>query len=146
MALIEDVIFSDPVLQRIFFDKRRLAPRMKSSAALVINHWYAITEYKILFQKAKRPAAAEYYQRKMRARWFAARKLCDGYFMEMPGLSGVGEQVRVFAFDNAAAAFFIDPRARAAYWFKYAQRAPPKLAYCEARSQRGSRRRRSRRV
>ena len=39
MALIEDVIFSDPVLQRIFFDKRRFAPRSYySSSQVAIGH------------------------------------------------------------------------------------------------------------
>ncbi len=125
MALTEDIIFSDPVLQRIFFDERRLAPRMKSSAAVVINHWYSITEYKILFQKEKRPAVAEYWQRKMRARWFVARKLCDGYFADMLGHDDGCEHVVVFRHANDAAIFNVDQRARAAYWFKYAQRGPP---------------------
>lgn len=126
MALIEDVIFSDPVLLRIFFDERRLAARSKQSAGAVACLEWSISERKVEFQKEKHPGVAEYWQRLMRSDWFAARKLCDGYFIALPAGHADGcEHVELFAHDAGSAAFEIDARARAAYWYKYAQQAAP---------------------
>lgn len=140
MALVEDVIFSDPVLNRIFFDQRRFAPRSDYSSSEVAGLEMAISEDKVKFQKATEPALAEYWQRRMRARWFAIRKLCDGYFMKLPAGHDDGcEHVAQFAHDAGSAEFAIDQRARAAYWFKYAQRRAPAWgdsAYSEPRRRR----------
>lgn len=126
MPLTEDIIFSDPALQRIFFDERRVAPRSDGSAGKVANHWYAISEYKVAFLKEKRPPVAEYYQGKMRAHWFALRKLCDGYFLQLPAGHDDGcEHVETFAHADGGDAFKIDSTARAAYWYRYARQSPP---------------------
>ena len=84
MALIEDVIFSDPVLQRIFSDSRRFAARSDFASSLVAGLDMAMSEHKVKFQKATSPALAEYWQRKMRGCWFEIRRHCDGYFMKLP--------------------------------------------------------------
>ncbi len=125
-ALAEDIIFSDPVLQRIFFDPRRVAPRTEYSAGHVSNHWHSIAECQVIFLKTKRMQTAEAMQYEMRAHWFALRKLCDGYFIDMPcGYSDGCEHVELFAHDTGSPEFEIDMRARAACWCKYAQRQPP---------------------
>lgn len=123
MALTENIILADPVLRRIFFDNRRFAARSKHSAGIVSQLVASIAEAKIQFQKETRLAVAEYWQRLMRADWFAARKLCDGYFLDLPaGHSDGCEHVRLFAHDAGDAAFEINVRARDAYWWKYEQR------------------------
>ena len=126
MALTEDIIFSDPVLQRIFFDERRLAARFKQSAGHVAGIEAIITQTKIEFQKEKSPGRAEQLQRLMRMEWFAARALCDGYFIKPPpGFSDKRQHVELFAHDAGSACLEIDARARTAYWYKYAQQAAP---------------------
>ncbi len=147
MALVEDVIFSDPVLQRIFFEKRRFAARSDSASSLIAGLGMAISEHKVEFQKAKEPALAEYWQRKMRAAWFEIRRLCDGYFMTLPAGHNDGcEHVTAFEHENGSLVFHPNYTARAAYWYKYAQKSPPpwgETTYGTPRRRR--RRRRSRR-
>ena len=127
MALIEDVIFSDPVLQRIFFERRRFAPRSDYASSFVAGLERAISEQKIKLQKATEPAIAEYWQRKMRAAWFEIRKLCDGYFLDdVFAMHDDGcEHVGLFAHDSDSTEFAINWQARQSYWFKYAQRRAP---------------------
>lgn len=126
MALTEDVIFTDPVLQRIFFDERRFAPRATHEAA-VTNLEYDITDAKVKFLKEKRLEILESLQMRMRQRWFDIRTLCDGYLMKLPGGHDDGcEHVTVFAHDNLDPCFSIDARKRYALWRRYAQTAPPR--------------------
>jgi hypothetical protein len=141
MALVEDVIFSDPVLKRIFFDDRWFAARSAYAQSQVAGLDMAISEDKVEFQKASTPAQAEYWQRKMRGKWFDIRKLCDGYHIKFPiaGFDDGCEHVELFAHDADSDAFAVDMRARAAYWFKYAQRRAPAWgdsAYSEPRRRR----------
>lgn len=145
MALIEDIIFSDPVLQRIFFDCRRFAPRSKQSAGEVAGLGMAISDAKVKFMKATTPPLAEYWQRKMRMRWFSSRKLCDGYFIDAPFLMTDGD-VEMFARDgrDVANVFNVNKGARAAYWWKYAQRSPPDWGDSTLETRRGRRRGRRR--
>ncbi len=124
--LAEDIIFSDPVLQRIFFDPRRVAPRTKYSAGDVNIHWHSIAECQVIFLKTKRMQTAEAMQYEMRAYWFALRKLCGGYFIDMPcGYSDGCEHVEMFAHENSGKCFQVDFKARAAIWRRYARRTPP---------------------
>lgn len=126
MALTEDVIFTDPVLQRIFFDQRRFAPRATQEAA-VTNLEYDITDAKLQFSKAKRLQELEPMQIGMRRRWFEIRTRCDGYLMKLPaGYDDGCEHVTVFAHDNLDPCFRIDVRKRYALWRRYAQRVPPR--------------------
>lgn len=123
MALAEDILFIDPVLQRIFFDPRRFAPRSPKAAGRVSCLWFAISEAKIKFLKTKDPEYAERLQMVMRNRWFDIRGLCDGYFVEMPGGYVDGcEHVRAFEHDNRAPEFSIDERQRAALWYRHKRR------------------------
>ena len=126
MALVEDIIFSDPVLQRIFFDGRRFAPRSEHAAGEISNLHQTIAEMQVDFLKADTIAIGEYWQRKMRARWFVIRGLSDGYFMTMPAGHDDGcEHVVQFAHENADKCFQIDFKARAALWRRHARRPPP---------------------
>ncbi len=128
MALIEDIIFSDPVLQRIFFDGRRFAPRSdrQFSVATVQNLESAITDAKVLFLKTKNLKTAERLQGEMRKNWFKIRRLCDGYFLTLPaGHSDGCEHVQVFAHENASLAFHIDAGKRYAIWRRYEKTTAP---------------------
>ncbi len=125
-ALAEDIIFSDPALQRIFFDPRRVAPRTEYSAGHVSNHWHSIAECQVIFLKTKRMQTAEAVQYEMRAHWFALRKLCDGYFIDMPcGYSDGCEHVVQFEHGAGDEWFQIDFNKRAALWRRYARRSAP---------------------
>ena len=141
MALIEDVIFSDPVLQRIFFDQRRFAPKSDLKAGKIAGLDMAISEDKVKFQKATEPALAEYWQRTMRSRWFVIRSLADGYFIRLPSMipDDGCEHVVEFAHENRDKCFQVDFKARAAFWQRYAQRWPPDWRRARRRS-RGRRR------
>jgi hypothetical protein len=123
MAPAEDFLFIDPVLQRIFFDPRRFAPKSPAVAGRVSNLWFAISEAKIKFLKTKDPEYAERLQMVMRNRWFDIRRLCDGYFVEMPaGYADGCEHVRAFEHDNRAREFAIDEKQRQALWYRYGRR------------------------
>ena len=135
MALTEDIIFADPVLQQIFFDKRRFAPRSDYSSSQIAGLETAISEDKVQFQRAKTPALAEYWQRKMRARWFVIRNLADGYFIDWPAdYSADCECVKQFAHENSDKCFQVDFKARAAIWYRYGRRAPPEWRAARRRS------------
>lgn len=127
MPLATDIILSDPVLQRIFFDVRLFAPRRRQVAS-VNNLLQNIADQSVWFLKAKRIALAEPEQLKMRRAWFAARDLSDGWFIELPAGHDDGcTHVMAFAHDNLDAAFCIDLRARAALWHRYARRSAPRI-------------------
>lgn len=120
------VIFSDPVLLRIFFDLRRFAPRSKRGAGAVASHDQTISEYKVKFLKTKRVAVAEYWQHKMRQEWLEIRELCDGYFIDLPAGHDDGcEHVEQFAYASDADELKPNWKARAAYWYRFEQRSPP---------------------
>lgn len=124
MALAEDIIFTDPVLQRISFDERRFAPRFGHVADInILEH--DITDAKVRFLKAKRLEVIEPLQIKMRQCWFEIRTLCDGYFIKMPAGHDDGcEHVQVFAHDNLDTCFRINGRTRVARWYKHCGRPP----------------------
>lgn len=123
MALAEDILFIDPVLQRIFFDPRRFAPRSPKVSGRVCNLWFAISQAKIKFLKTKDLEYAERLQMIMRNRWFDIRRLCDGYFVEMPaGYVDGCEHVRAFEYGNGAREFAIDEKQRAALWYRHGRR------------------------
>ena len=124
MSMTEDVIFSDPVLRRIFFDGRRFAPQSESKTATVNLHLWAITEKKRFFLKTKNIETAERLQLGMRAHWLALREFCDGYFIDIPVGDGC-EHVVEFAHDRLDQCFAIDFRARSACWHRYGRRTAP---------------------
>jgi hypothetical protein len=125
MALPEDIILADPVLQRIFFDPRTVAPRSQHHAATVATLYYRISEITVLFMKAKKLREAERLQGIMRRHWFRIRELCDGYFVRFPPCySDSAEHVQVFRHDAGAAEFAIDRNRRRALWHRHEQRAP----------------------
>ncbi len=129
MALPEDIIICDPVLQRIFSDPRTVAPRSKHHAANVTTLQYRITELSIIFMKAKKLPEAERLQAIMRRHWFKIRELCDGYFVRFPPCySDSAQHVQAFRHDAAAAEFAIDRRRRMALWDRYEQRTPTTAA------------------
>lgn len=127
MALAEDIIFADPILQRIFFDGRRFAPRdTPENVAAVSCLEMAITDDKVIFLKATKLATAEALQIKMRARWFLIRRRCDGYFLKMPaGYSDGCEHVEGFRHVSNARYFNVDRKRRSALWWRYERHAPP---------------------
>ncbi len=128
MALPEYIIFSDPVMQRVFFDGRAFAPRRIAGEveAAVTCLEMSIAEDKVIFLKAKQLPAAEKIQIRMRRRWFAIRKLCDGYFLKMPaGYSDGCEHIEAFRYASNARVFNVDARQRYALWRRYEKRPPP---------------------
>lgn len=122
MALCTALIFTDPVLQRVFFDGRCLAPKGGHDAIVHIAE-YEISRLKVLLQKAKSVEFAEQLQAKIRRQYFLARRHSDGYFMSMPaGYDDRCEHVVRFEHANEDRFFDIDSRARAAYRHRFEYR------------------------
>ena len=122
VSLHEDLIFSDPVLQRVFFDARRFAPTPGKEAD-VYQLLSRIAEREVAFHKARtieglerltlgemirvkyRPTVGDeadddkpcpkfrYIRRAgMREMYFQVRALCDGYYFDQLTLAGDGCQ------------------------------------------------------
>ena len=127
MALAESIIFSDPVMQRIFFDGRRVAPRhTPKNVGAVTCLQMAIAEDMVIFLKAKKLPAAEAIQIRMRRRWFAIRRRCDGYYLKMPaGYSDACEHIEAFRYARNARQFNVDAKQRYALWRRYEQKTAP---------------------
>ena len=127
MSLTEDIIFSDPVLQRIFFDNRPFAPWSDTAAGEVAALDMQISVLKVRFLKERSIEHAEVLQKTMRVGWFAIRKRCAGYFLELPAGHDDGcQHVLMFLHETRDPAFHVDFRARKALWLRYARRSPPR--------------------
>ncbi len=125
MSLTEDVIFSDPVLQRVFFDPRRLAP-MFGRDAIVNIALHKISLLEVEFLKAKTADLAEQLAWRIRRYYFLARRHCDGRhlgYLERLVADGC-QHVELFAHNEREPVFNIDYRARAAYRHRYTYRPP----------------------
>lgn len=123
MGLCEEILAADPALARALLDKRRFAP--KSGREGIVNiELFDISQLTVEFQKARSLEHAEALQRRIRGKWFLVRSHCDGYFSKLPAGHDDGcEHVQAFA--RAPADFGVDRRARAALWYRHAQRPPP---------------------
>lgn len=112
MDLCTEMIFTDPVVQRVFFDARRLAPRWGHDAIVNIAE-YEISRLKVLLQKAIDVDFAESMQQQIRRQYFLARRHADGYVVDWAaGYDDGCEHVVMFAHGNDDHFFNIDHRAR----------------------------------
>lgn len=135
MDIATEILFTDPVLQRIFLDGRRFAPRSENYAGEISKLHQTIGEMQVAFLKADSIAVAEYWQQKMRARWFVIRNLSDGYFMTMPAGHDDGcEHIVGFVHENNNKCFQVDFKKRAALWHRYARRSAPSWVQSRSRS------------
>lgn len=121
MAVAEELIHADPALHSALCETRRFVPK-HGHEAIVNIELFALAELTVDFQKAASIERAEQLQRRIRAKFFLIRSHCDGWAVEIPGDDGC-EHVQAFA--RRPADFSINRRARAALWYRYAQRPPP---------------------
>ena len=123
MDLCTDLMFTDPVLQRVFLDGRQFAPRHGHDAIVNIAD-YEITRLKLLLLKATSVEFAERVQYRIRRQYFLMRRHCDGYFVRLPAGHCDGcQHVLMFAHDDTDAFFNVDYQARSAY--RHRHRARP---------------------
>jgi len=84
MTLCTELLLVDPVLQRVFFDARRFAPKKGHDAIVNIAEW-SISEMKVLLQKSRDFQKADSLRRRIRRQYRIARSHSDGYFIDLPG-------------------------------------------------------------
>lgn len=119
MALCEDIIFADPVLQRVFlsdlqmcakpgtfvhYNRRHRATRVTFEAELNCLD-AAISELKVDFFKTKNFYEADRLRLRIRNLWFQARDCSEGYFLRLPS---PGSHVALFSHDCKASVFSAD--------------------------------------
>lgn len=123
MDLCTDLVFTDPVLQRVFFDGRCLAPK-SGHDAIVHMAEYEISRLKVLLQKARDLDFAEDLQAQIRRQYFLARRHCDGYLITMPAGHDDGcEHVMMFEHGGNRDPFFAtDYRRRAELRHRFGDR------------------------
>ncbi len=134
--LLERVIAADPVLQRVFFDERRLAPTAGETATVNLI-LAAITERKVDLFKARDLPEAErlvFGWRRLngqrvpgiRELYFRARRHCDGHFADYLAnlVDDDCEHVVAFEHGNGASVFKRDHRAWAALRHRHNARPP----------------------
>ena len=103
----------DPVLQRVFFDGRRLAPKFGHDAIVNIAE-YEISRLKVLLQKATSIYVAESLQTQIRRQYFLTRSHADGYVADMrAGYDDGCQHVVMFEYRNDDDFFDLDFRKRA---------------------------------
>lgn len=121
MALTEDIIFADPVLKRVFYDDRALAP-MPGHDAIVSIALHEIANLKVLFFKAKAVDTAERLAWLIRRQYFIARRHSEGRHLEELERRDHCEHVQEFAHNERDPVFNVDHRARSAYRHRYSYR------------------------
>ncbi len=84
MTLCTELLLVDPVLQRVFFDARRFAPKKDHDAIVNIAEW-SISEMKVLLMKSGDFRKADSLRRRIRRQYAIARSHSAGYFVALPG-------------------------------------------------------------
>ena len=135
MSLHEAVIFSDPVLQRVFFDERLFAPE-PGHEVTVNDALYKITGLKVQFYKATSVEECERIARQMRHHYFRARRYSMGYRYEWLEnlLNEPGRHTLLFEHDEHSKVFSVDYRARAAYRHRFNARQTVQRRYRPSRT------------
>lgn len=124
ITLAQRVIMTDPVLQRLAFNMRAIEP-LPGHDAIVNCLLWDISQMMRNLEKSETLRQAEYWQKRLRARWFAVMRHSEGFRMRLPAGHDDGcVHVELFRDDTDRAAQ-PNMRHRAALWFRYEQRPPP---------------------